>query len=104
MTTKTLHNFSKKINTSTVFGRVESVTITTAVINSDGEKFPIKINMMQVGDFERAMRQGAEIAVRCVDRSTPRAIGGRAFFAISKEAQVIEFIDISESESFELTT
>jgi len=103
MTTKNLHDFHKKINLSTVFGIVESVTISTAVINSDGEKFPIKINSIQVGDFQRAMRMGAQVMVRCLDRSTARAIGGRAFFVIEKEAQVIEFFVNSVEQSFELT-
>jgi hypothetical protein len=102
MTSNILNQYIKKINTSTIFGIVEKVTITTAVIDSDGEKFVIKVNILQVVDFERAMRQGAEIAVRCVDRSTPRAIGGRAFFTIEKEAQAIEIISNSEAESFEL--
>lgn len=103
MTTKNLTHFSRKINTSTVFGRVESVTISTAIIDSDGEKFPIKINRFQVEGFQRAQRMGAEIAVRCVDRSTTRAIGGRAIFTIEKEAEAIEFFNDSVCESFELT-
>lgn len=103
MTKDILNRYIKKINTSTIFGIVESVTITTAVIDSDGDKFAIKINSSHVGDFQRAMRQKAEIVVRCLDRSTPRAFGKQAFFEISKEEQAIEFIANSVDESFKLT-
>jgi hypothetical protein len=97
MHNENLSNFPKKVNTGSIFGTVESVSLSSVVLDSFGQKFSIQIETSQIPVFESAKRKNAQIVVGCEIHSCSVPLGGIAFFRNEFLAKSIDFVEFSES-------